>query len=263
MKSVRLSTTAYVLIAAMIVATAILFTGCGNYKSPYDRGYGEGYEAGYSDGSNGKPAAENAGSGSETGQSDGSGQADESKQSGETSQSDASSKDTGGEADNTGNEAGDTAAGETGDTSEGGSAEGEAALSGAESEAESSGAEGNAAEAGVDTAEGGSEGEVLSENAEPAASGEIKSWGGRVIRAEAVNEAMYTNPEVIDGLRQIYQDTQIFGEFVGDTSTNKLHKVGGPHFASMTFDQLVVFDENMSVQDVLNEGFYTECECMH
>ncbi|MBO5551406.1 MAG: hypothetical protein J5966_05550, partial [Lachnospiraceae bacterium] len=58
------------------------------------------------------------------------------------------------------------------------------------------------------SSEGTSAGEVLGEEGEPSG-GSDGSGGipeGRVIRADAVNEALYSNPEVIDGLRMIYAD---------------------------------------------------------
>ena len=79
----------------------------------------------------------------------------------------------------------------------------------------------------------------------------------RVITAAAVNEALYSNPEVINGLLNIYEPQYIFGDFVGDSGTNTLHKVGGSYFNSLTYDRIVVFDSSKSVQDVLDEGFYT------
>lgn len=114
------------------------------------------------------------------------------------------------------------------------------------------------------SSEGTSGGEVLGEGSEPAeeAGGTAGIPDGRVILADAVNEALYSNPEVIDGLREIYADNAIFGEFVGDSGTNLLHKVGGSHFSELGYDTIVVFDGSKSLQDILDEGFYSKCSCI-
>ena len=49
---------------------------------------------------------------------------------------------------------------------------------------------------------------------------------------------------------------------MGDSETNMLHKVNGPHFAELGYDTIVVFDDSKSLQDILNEGFYTKCSCI-
>ena len=76
-----------------------------------------------------------------------------------------------------------------------------------------------------------------------------------------MNDALFTHPEVIDGLRDLYPDTAIFGEFAGDSETNLLHKVDGPHFGELTYSTIVVFDGSKSLDDILNEGFFTKCSC--
>lgn len=249
MKKRVLLTTAY------IVLGLCLLTGC-NYKPPYQRGYDEGYEAGLkASGGSGSSVAD----ASDTG-NDGSNVSD-------TSGSDASAGDT----DDSGNkkekpgisglkkkeknnsDSDEEAAAETDEASDT-AADGEA--SGGSAADETAGD--TASEAG-DTAPGA---EVLGAESEPAGNGgNVTIPNGRIIAAEAVNEALYSNPEVIDGLRQIYPDTAIFGEFVGDSETNIIHKVDGPHFSSLTYNTIVVFDGSKSLQDILNEGFFTKCDC--
>ena len=136
-----------------------------------------------------------------------------------------------------------------------------------EDEASEEVSEASSEEAGTEEAEHGgtvSGSEVMGEGSEP--SGETEGGSGipdgRVILADAVNEALYSNPEVIDGLREIYPDNAIFGEFVGESENNLLHKVGGSHFSELGYDTIVVFDGSKSVQDILDEGFYSKCSCM-
>ena len=106
--------------------------------------------------------------------------------------------------------------------------------------------------------------DVLGEESEPETTDSndvITAPGSRVIRADAVNEAVFSAPEVIEGLRTLYTDNAIFGDYVGDSETNLIHKVGGEHFSSLTYDTIVAFDESMTLQDILDEGFFTKCEC--
>ncbi len=229
---------------AVMLTAVICLTGC-TYQPPYKRGYNEGYAKGYSDGSSGAPEAVSS-DGTVSISSNGEGASDE-KAGGLSNVMQSSDKDADQKDEEKKEEATESAAAEEStENTESGEQEATADAA-AETTAESAG-EGEAAESqqGSDSATGAA----------------TKDWGGRIIRAEAVNEAMYSNPEVIDGLRQIYDDKQIFGMFVGDSGTNQLHKVGGPHFASLKFEELVVFDETKSVEDVINEGFYTKCSCM-
>ena len=230
MKSKKSRTKAYIIPVSVCIAICMMITACGSYKPPYQRGYDEGYSAGYSDGSSGAPeavstdVAKAADKGDSTGDSASDVQNTKDGDDGSTDKNEADEAETPEE---------DTSAADVTEVAD-----------------DTSGMDDSASV------------EVLAETDGPTESGAAKSWGGRVIRAEAVNEAMYSNPEVIEGLRQLYDDTQIFGEFVGDSGTNKLHKVGGSHFSSLTFEELVVFDETKSVDDILNEGFYVKCECM-
>lgn len=218
---------------SVLILTAILMTSCSSYKPPYQRGYDEGYEAGYV--AAGGDAAEAAAS-----------------------------------------EAASLSANEKAEAKQEKSADSKEEKSDAPAEtsteeaAATSDDSAKAAETSVDTAadtEASSEstenGEVLGEGSEPvgdsAGSGGIPD--GRIISAAAVNDALFTHPEVIDGLRDLYPDTAIFGEFAGDSETNLLHKVDGPHFGELTISTIVVFDGSKSLDDILNEGFFTKCSC--
>ena len=219
---------------SVLILTAILMTSCSSYKPPYQRGYDEGYEAGYV--AAGGDAAEAAAS-----------------------------------------EAASLSANEKAEAKQEKSADSKEEKSDAPAEASTEeGADKTAddstkaAETSVDTAadaeassESTEDGEVLGEGSEPvgdsAGSGGIPD--GRIISAEAVNDALFTHPEVIDGLRDLYPDTAIFGEFAGDSETNLLHKVDGPHFGELTYSTIVVFDGSKSLDDILNEGFFTKCSC--
>ena len=229
----------------LMMAAVIWLTGC-TYQPPYKRGYNEGYAAGYSDGSSGAPEAVKADTTETTVSSD------EKKEEGDKESRD---KEKAGKETVKEETAGSKETEKSKDDKPAEQAEDTASEAAGGAMAESDGAE----TAGAD---GAAESSEASEGAAPASGGATKDWGGRIIRAEAVNEAMYSNPEVIEGLREIYDDRQIFGEFVGDSGTNQLHKVGGPHFSSLTFEELVVFDETKSVEDIINEGFYTKCSCM-
>lgn len=232
----------------LMMAAVIWLTGC-TYQPPYKRGYNEGYAAGYSDGSSGAPEAVKADTTETTVSSD------EKKEEGDKESRDKEKP---------GKETVKEETAGSGETEK--SKDDKPAEQAEQAEDTASEAAGGAvAESdGTETAgaDGAAESSEASEGAAPASGGATKDWGGRIIRAEAVNEAMYSNPEVIEGLREIYDDRQIFGEFVGDSGTNQLHKVGGPHFSSLTFEELVVFDETKSVEDIINEGFYTKCSCM-
>lgn len=218
---------------SVLILTAILMTSCSSYKPPYQRGYDEGYEAGYV--AAGGDAAEAAAS-----------------------------------------EAASLSANEKAEVKQEKSADSKEEKSDAPAEtsteeaAATSDDSAKAAETSVDTAadteassESTEDGEVLGEGSEPvgdsAGSGGIPD--GRIISAEAVNDALFTHPEVIDGLRDLYPDTAIFGEFAGDSETNLLHKVDGPHFGELTYSTIVVFDGSKSLDDILNEGFFTKCSC--
>lgn len=253
MKSNRSRTKAYIILMCICIAVCMTLSACGNYKPPYQRGYDEGYSAGYSDGSSGAPEAVSRDEAAD----------DDVKESvSDSASAEQQPKAQDDDSDNAKKSGGLTSlSGSSDDGSDKSIPDDNKAT-----EEDTSAGDGTEA-ANDDTdavvAESDNAGnEVLSESDAPAESGAAKSWGGRVIRAEAVNEAMYSNPEVIEGLRQLYDDRQIFGEFVGDSGTNKLHKVGGSHFSSLTFEELVVFDETKSVDDILNEGFYVQCECM-
>ncbi len=219
---------------SVLILTAILMTSCSSYKPPYQRGYDEGYEAGYV--AAGGDAAEAAASEAASLSANEKAEAKQEKS--------ADSKE------------------EKSDAPAEASTEEEADKTADDST--------KAAETSVDTAadaEASSEstenGEVLGEGSEPvgdsAGSGGIPD--GRIISAEAVNDALFTHPEVIDGLRDLYPDTAIFGEFAGDSETNLLHKVDGPHFGELTYSTIVVFDGSKSLDDILNEGFFTKCSC--
>ena len=219
---------------SVLILTAILMTSCSSYKPPYQRGYDEGYEAGYvaAGGDAAEAAASEAASlsankGAEAKQE----KSADSKEEKSDAPAEASTEE---EADKTADDS--TKAAETSvDTA-------------ADAEASSESTE---------------NGEVLGEGSEPvgdsAGSGGIPD--GRIISAEAVNDALFTHPEVIDGLRDLYPDTAIFGEFAGDSETNLLHKVDGPHFGELTYSTIVVFDGSKSLDDILNEGFFTKCSC--
>ncbi len=228
---------------SVLILTAILMTSCSSYKPPYQRGYDEGYEAGYvaAGGDAAEAAASEAASlsankGAEAKQE----KSADSKEEKSDAPAEASTEEAAATSDDS------AKAAETADDST------------------------KAAETSVDTAadaEASSEstenGEVLGEGSEPvgdsAGSGGIPD--GRIISAEAVNDALFTHPEVIDGLRDLYPDTAIFGEFAGDSETNLLHKVDGPHFGELTYSTIVVFDGSKSLDDILNEGFFTKCSC--
>ncbi len=248
MNSKKNGTKAHITLVSVCIAICMMITACGSYKPPYQRGYDEGYSAGYSDGSsiasvsgnrdmtaadNNDPAGQ--GTSDEQGKTAGDDDSDKAKKSGILTFLSGSSDD--------GTDKNEADEAET-------------------SKEDTSADDVTGAAEDMPVTDDGVSAEVLAQTDVPTESGDTKSWGGRVIRAEAVNEAMYSNPEVIEGLRQIYDDSRIFGEFVGDSGTNKLHKVGGSHFSSLTFEELVVFDETKSVDDILNEGFYANCECM-
>ena len=247
----------FLITTAYIALGLVLLTGC-NYKPPYQRGYDEGYEAGLK-------ASGGSGSSSDTGS--------DTSDASDASGSDSSAEDTakGGKKkekpgisglkqkdnktsdseENTSSDSGEAADNASGGETSEGSAAGETT------------GEGDTVAATENTS---SNAEVLGAESEPVENsadngGSITIPKGRIIAAEAVNEALYSNPEVIDGLRQIYPDTAIFGEFVGDSETNIIHKVDGPHFSSLTYNTIVVFDGSKSLQDILNEGFFTKCDC--
>ena len=236
---------------AVMLTAVICLTGC-TYQPPYKRGYNEGYAKGYSDGSSGAPEAVSS-DGTVSVSSNGEGASDE-KAGGLSNVIQSSDKDADQKDEEKKEEATESAAAEENAESAENAETGE---SGEQEATADAGADTTTESTGDNAATGSQSGESESATGEA-----TKDWGGRIIRAEAVNEAMYSNPEVIDGLRQIYDDKQIFGMFVGDSGTNQLHKVGGSHFASLKFEELVVFDETKSVEDVINEGFYTKCSCM-
>ena len=228
-----------------IMLAAVLLTSCGNYKPPYERGYDEGYQAGYvAAGGNAAEAETNA------------------------------------------------AEAKTAESSAVDPAEAEAVSSGQEEETvtqersilqtivasknqhdqENEGAADEGSDPASEIEEGGTEavpedaesGEVLGDGSEPneGGGGSAGIPDGRIISADAVNEALYSHPEVIDGLREIYADTAIFGEYVGDSETHLLHRVDGPHFAELTYNTIVVFDGSKSLDEILSEGFYSPCSCI-
>lgn len=240
-----------------IVTAFVLLEAC-NYKPPYDRGYAEGYQAGYTAAggeASDSPEAQ-AASDSQTSVTPEVPEKSHllsmvSKSDDEGAKADKDSADGGDEASAESDEAADTSADDTAeaDTSAESTGESEDPASGGDQESQPpEGAEvlGNGSQPSAE--EGGNQGSAIPE--------------GRIIAADAVNEALYSHPEVIDGLRQIYADTTIFGEYVGDSETHLLHKVNGPHFAELGYDTIVVFDGSKSVQDILNEGFYTKCSCI-
>lgn len=211
-----------------LLAVAVL-SGC-NYKPPYQRGFDEGYAAG----------VEAAGGGVSESQSEAEGDDASAKVTRSAMPSLMSSKSE--EADES------TADGDASDDGE------------TDASAEDVATEDISGSDSTDS-------EVLGEGLEPSetdasSGGSVGIPDGRIISAEAVNEALYSHPEVIDGLREIYPDTAIFGEFVGDSETNLLHRVDGPHFSELGYDTIVVFDGSMSLQDILDEGFYTKCDCI-
>ncbi|MCR5774571.1 MAG: hypothetical protein K6G42_05755 [Lachnospiraceae bacterium] len=220
----------------------MLLSAC-SYKPPYQRGYDEGYAAG---------VAASGGSVSSDGAEENGAQDNAKGKISHTLSLSAEDDD----------EKGDQTDDVTEGTSTADNAAGDAAGTGADDTAETVTAE--SAPGAAEVSENGTEGsdsEVLGEGSEPAEGGSgIPS--GRIIAAEAVNEALFSNPEVIDGLRQIYPDNAIFGEYVGDSETNLLHKVGSQHFNELGYDTIVVFDDSKSLQDILDEGFFTKCECM-
>lgn len=231
------------------IGLAVLFLGGCNYKPPYQRGYDEGYAAGYaaSDGevSEDAPTSDASVKGTEaksvlTVRSDKADEADKAESADDDSRP---------EEDNIADEADDT--GDDGDD---------------EAYAESGNDDSSPDVTEDADADEGSGADVLGEELEPADSGESSGSSGipagRIITADAVNEALYSHPEVIDGLREIYADTAIFGEYVGDSENNLLHKTGSSHFAELGYDTIVVFDDSKSLQDILNEGFYTRCDCI-
>ena len=208
------------------LSAALFLSGC-NYKPPYQRGYDEGYAAGIE--AAGGETAE-----TETGAD---GEDDDSEQ---TTRSALPS----------------LISSESNDEDDGSVPDEEGTDSPSESTVSEEETDGSSTDA-----------EVLGEGSEPSEADASSGGGagipdGRIISAEAVNEALYSHPEVIDGLREIYPDVAIFGEFVGDSETNLLHRVDGPHFSELGYDTIVVFDGSMSLQDILNEGFYTKCDCI-
>lgn len=234
----RVITTAYLLTLIM------LLTGC-NYTPPYQRGYDEGYAAGLQAAGGEAPATDAAADNSaaqDTAAQDSGAATPQPEKSASPLSSLLSSKsdDTGDDADDSGDAEDTEDNGEDDDGSDDVSAE----------------------ETGDGSEEDASEAEVLGEGpSQQGGGGGIPS--GRIIAAEAVNEALYTNPEVIDGLRELYPDTAIFGEYVGDSETNLLHRVGSDHFNQLGYDTIVVFDGSKSLQDILNEGFFTQCDCIN
>ena len=225
------------------IGLAVLFLDGCNYKPPYQRGYDEGYAAGVaaSDGgaSEDAPTPDASVKGTEarsilTVRSDKADKAEKAESADDDSRPEED--DIADEADDTGNDADDEVYEESGNDD---------------------------SSADVTEDEGA---DVLGEELEPAdsveSSGSSGIPAGRIITADAVNEALYSHPEVIDGLREIYADTAIFGEYVGDSENNLLHKTGSSHFAELGYDTIVVFDDSKSLQDILNEGFYTKCECI-
>jgi hypothetical protein len=216
---------------AYLVAVTMLLSGC-DYEPPYQRGYNEGYAAGMQ-AAEGDPAAaaeETPAASEETPAAEKSplssfmtSRHDEPKDSSEDSADEGDGEETEDPGEDTGEDTGEYQE----DTGEAASEEGSS--------------------------------EVLGEGQSPQSGGIPE---GRIIAAEAVNEALFTNPEVIDGLRQIYPDEMIFGEFVGDSETNLLHRVGSDHFNQLGYNTIVVFDGSMSLQDILNEGFFTKCDCI-
>ncbi|MBQ9606580.1 MAG: hypothetical protein IJV16_05325 [Lachnospiraceae bacterium] len=222
----------HLLICIYFFVLSALLYGCGNYKPPYQRGYDEGYAAGVEAAGGSVPEASE-----ESGESDTDTAEERTIPSLLTVGSD---------------EDGETEEDESSDAAQ-------------TDDAQTDDAESNDPETDVTgEEEQGSDTDVLGEGAEP--SGDTGTPAGipegRIITADAVNEALYSNPEVIDGLREIYADTAIFGEFVGDSETNLLHKVGGEHFSTLGYDTIVVFDGSKSLQDILDEGFYTKCSCI-
>ena len=175
MKSKKSRTKAYIIPVSVCIAICMMITACGSYKPPYQRGYDEGYSAGYSDGSSGAPeavstdVAKAADKGDSTGDSASDVQNTKDGDDGSTDKNEADEAETPEE---------DTSAADVTEVAD-----------------DTSGMDDSASV------------EVLAETDGPTESGAAKSWGGRVIRAEAVNEAMYSNPEVIEGLRQLYDDT--------------------------------------------------------
>ncbi|MCR5237676.1 MAG: hypothetical protein K6E34_10795 [Lachnospiraceae bacterium] len=229
---------------SVLILTAILMTSCSSYKPPYQRGYDEGYEAGYvaAGGDAAEAAASEAASLSANEKAEAKQEKSaDSKEEKSDAPAEASTEEG---ADKTAYDS--TKAAETADDSA--------------KAAETSGDTAADTEASSESTENG---EVLGEGSEPvgdsAGSGGIPD--GRIISAEAVNDALFTHPEVIDGLRDLYPDTAIFGEFAGDSETNLLHKVDGPHFGELTYSTIVVFDGSKSLDDILNEGFFTKCSC--
>lgn len=236
----------YFPVIAYLVAVMMLTSGC-NYEPPYQRGYNEGYAAGI-EAAGGDPAeivkdqppaSEEA---SNTGKS-------------HIASIVSSKKDETGDKAEAG-DSGDNEAVETHEASASDAGEDQVEEQGEGGEEDAVEAEEEGGQEEGSQEEGSSE--VLGEGQSP--SGGIPS--GRIIAAEAVNEALYSNPEVIDGLRQIYPDEMIFGEFVGDSETNLLHRVGSDHFNQLGYNTIVVFDGSMSLQDILNEGFFTKCDCI-
>lgn len=222
------------------VLAVILLSSCGSYKPPYQRGYDEGYQAGYTAAGGAAAQVPEQESGQPVSDPD------------EKSaiQSILSVKDDTKQQEEAVQET------ETIDAAEG-AGEGTEADTVAEEDT------GETVEASLEIEAEEASSEVLGDGSQPAESGGGQSAipDGRVISAEAVNEALYSHPEVIDGLRDLYTDTAIFGEYVGDSETNLLHKVNGPHFAELTYNTIVVFDGSKSVDDILNEGFFTKCSC--
>ena len=241
----------------MYIVTAIaLLSSCGSYRPPYQRGYDEGYEAGYA--AAGGDVAEIPGSDKTETESAGSadtGSEPVTREKSGLSSIISSKKDKEKDEDKkeSEEESDDTAA-----------SEGEAAADTGTSETVTAEVTKQDTAPETDTSSDEQENaEVLGEESEPAQSGGSTASipEGRIIAADAVNEALYSHPEVIDGLRQIYPDTMIFGEYVGDSETNLLHRVNGPHFAELTYNTIVVFDGSKSMDDILAEGFFTKCSC--
>ncbi len=235
-----------------IVSVFMLLTAC-NYKPPYDRGYDEGYQAGYTAAGGEAAAAAQTQAASVSQQEVSS----EPKEKSHLMSIMSTKKEDSDKADEDSDSGEDTDAPESDETAD--TAEDEASAQITEETADVQPDESQTGEApegaevlgngsGPSDDGGGSQGSAIPE--------------GRIITADAVNEALYSHPEVIDGLRQIYADTAIFGEYVGDSETNMLHKVNGPHFAELGYDTIVVFDGSKSLQDILNEGFYTKCSCI-
>ncbi len=246
-----------------LAAALLLLSSCGSYKPPYERGYDKGYEDGY---------AAAGGDVSDMPEKEVSGTGEGAEDKAEETAEDAGAK----EEKKTHEKSGlsnlisskkDKDSGEKEEAAKEESAE--AAASSAENTPaeEAAPAEQEKTEVTVQTETQSTEAQeanVLGEGSEPVESSAGSGGGipeGRIISAEAVNEALFSHPEVIEGLRDIYPDVSIFGEYVGDSETNLIHKVNGPHFGELRFNTIVVYDGSRSLDDILNEGFFSKCSC--